>query len=272
MVRAPTSNFKRPGDQKTAHHHGNRDDRGKPNGGARFGGGGSRNGGDRFGGKKAVGENSPLTQPDWGSIQLSAFKKDFYKPNPIVQQRSPLEIDAFRTEHSITIRGRAPNPIINFDEINMPDYVMNEIRRQGYEKPTPIQAQGWPIALSGANMVGIAKTGSGKTLAYILPAIIHINNQQRLYRGDGPIALVLAPTRELAQQIQQVASEFGSESHVRNTCCFGGASRGPQARDLQRGCEIVIATPGRLIDFLESGQTNLKRCTYLVLDEGNSLI
>lgn len=87
-------------------------------------------------------------------------------------------------------------------------------------------------------MVGIAKTGSGKTLAYTLPAIIHINNQPRLYRGDGPIALVLAPTRELAQQIQQVATEFGSESYVRNTCCFGGASRGPQARDLSRGCEI----------------------------------
>lgn len=113
---------------------------------------------------------------------------------------------------------------------------------------------------------------SGKTLAYILPAIIHINNQPRLYRGDGPIALVLAPTRELAQQIQQVAGEFGSESHVRNTCCFGGASRGPQARDLQRGCEIVIATPGRLIDFLESGQTNLKRCTYLVLDEADRML
>ncbi|XP_031629612.1 ATP-dependent RNA helicase p62 [Contarinia nasturtii] len=276
MVRAPANNFKRPGGEKSAHHHFNRDDRGKPsNNGARFGGG-SRNGGGGFGGgggsKKSVGENSSLSQPDWTSIQLSAFKKDFYKPNAIVQQRSEFELDAFRTEHSITIRGRAPNPIINFDEINMPDYVMNEIRRQGYEKPTPIQAQGWPIALSGANMVGIAKTGSGKTLGYILPAIIHINNQPRLYRGDGPIALVLAPTRELAQQIQQVAGEFGSESQVRNTCCFGGASRGPQARDLQRGCEIVIATPGRLIDFLESGQTNLKRCTYLVLDEADRML
>lgn len=100
-------------------------------------------------------------------------------------------------------------------------------------------------------MVGIAKTGSGKTLAYILPAIIHINNQPRLYRGDGPIALVLAPTRELAQQIQQVATEFGSESYVRNTCCFGGASRGPQARDLSRGCEIgkiFMIFCARLID------------------------
>lgn len=273
MVRAPSNHTKRSSDSGHGHRSSGHHDKGKI--GARYGNGGSRNGSDRFVSNNKpnkVGENTTLSPLDWNTIQLSAFKKDFYQPNPIVSQRSKLELDAYRAEHSITIRGRAPNPILNFNEVNMPDYVMNEIRRQGYEKPTPIQSQGWPIALSGANMVGIAKTGSGKTLAYILPAIIHINNQPRLYRGDGPIALVLAPTRELAQQIQQVASEFGSESHVRNTCCFGGASRGPQARDLQRGCEIVIATPGRLIDFLESGQTNLKRCTYLVLDEADRML
>lgn len=121
-------------------------------------------------------------------------------------------------------------------------------------------------------MVGIAQTGSGKTLAYILPAIVHINNQPRLAKNDGPIALVLAPTRELAQQIQQVASDFGASSHVRNTCIFGGAPKGPQARDLERGVEICIATPGRLIDFLERGTTNLKRCTYLVLDEADRML
>lgn len=115
----------------------------------------------------------------------------------------------------------------------------------GYDSPTAIQAQGWPIAMSGQDMVGIAQTGSGKTLAYILPAIVHINNQPPISRGDGPIALVLAPTRELAQQIQQVANDFGSSSYVRNTCVFGGAPKGPQARDLERGVEIVIATPGR---------------------------
>lgn len=115
-------------------------------------------------------------------------------------------------------------------------------------------------------------TGSGKTLGYILPAIVHINNQPSISRGDGPIALVLAPTRELAQQIQQVATEFGSLSYVRNTCVFGGAPKGSQARDLERGVEIVIATPGRLIDFLESGRTNLKRCTYLVLDEADRML
>lgn len=149
---------------------------------------------------------------------------------------------------------------------------MSEIHKMGYKYPTPIQAQGWPIALSGRDMVGIASTGSGKTLSYILPAIVHINNQSRLQRGDGPIVLVLAPTRELAQQIQQVACDFGHSSRIRNTCVFGGAPKGPQANDLTDGVEIVIATPGRLIDFLESGRTNLKRCTYLVLDEADRML
>ena len=115
--------------------------------------------------------------------------------------------------------------------------------------------------------VGAAKTGSGKTLGYILPAIIHINHQPYLERGDGPIALVLAPTRELAQQILTVAQEFGRSSKVKSTCVFGGAPKFPQLRDLERGAEIVIATPGRLLDFLEAGKTNLHHCTYLVLND-----
>lgn len=181
-------------------------------------------------------------------------------------------MERYRQKHDITIRGDAPKPIQNFDEIDFPSYVSNEIRRQKFDAPTPIQAQGWPIALSGKNMVAIAQTGSGKTLGYMLPAIVHINNQPPLKHGDGPIALVLAPTRELAQQIQQVANDFGASSYVRNTCIFGGTSRGPQARDLERGVEIVIATPGRLIDFLETGSTNLQRCTYLVLDEADRML
>lgn len=107
---------------------------------------------------------------------------------------------------------------------------------------------------------------------YILPATVHINNQPRLSQGDGPIVLVLAPTRELAQQIQSVARDFGSSSCIRNTCIFGGSPKGPQARDLKRGVEICIATPGRLIDFLEKGTTNLRRCTYLVLDEADRML
>jgi ATP-dependent RNA helicase DDX5/DBP2 len=99
----------------------------------------------------------------------------------------------------------------------------------------------------------------------MLPGLIHINHQRPLSRGEGPIVLVLAPTRELAQQIQHVAKDFGSfvKPMSRHTCIFGGSPRGPQIRDLERGVEVVIATPGRLIDFMERGVTNLRRVTYL---------
>lgn len=80
------------------------------------------------------------------------------------------------------------------------------------------------------------------------------------------------PTRELAQQVAKVATEFGSNSRVRNCCVYGGAPKGPQLSDLQRGSEICIATPGRLLDFLEAGKTNLRRCTYLVLDEADRML
>ncbi|XP_043680623.1 ATP-dependent RNA helicase p62-like isoform X3 [Vespula pensylvanica] len=214
-----------------------------------------------------------LRKPNWDYENLKPFKKDFYIPHPNVQSRHPREVDLFREENKITLKGeKIPNPIQFFEEGNFPDYVMQAIRKQGFTEPTAIQAQGWPIAMSGLNMVGIAQTGSGKTLGYILPAIVHINSQQPLNRGDGPIALVLAPTRELAQQIQSVVNDFGSLSYVRNTCIFGGAPKGSQARDLERGVEICIATPGRLIDFLERGTTNLRRCTYLVLDEADRML
>jgi len=154
----------------------------------------------------------------------------------------------------------------------MPDYMMKEVKRQNYTAPTAIQSQGWPIALSGCDLVAIAQTGSGKTLGYLLPAIIHVNNQPYLERGDGPIVLVLAPTRELAQQIEQVEADFGRSSKIKHTCIFGGAPKGPQIRDLENGVEICIATPGRLIDFLEMGKTNLRRCTYLVLDEADRFV
>ncbi|XP_013115752.1 ATP-dependent RNA helicase p62 isoform X2 [Stomoxys calcitrans] len=239
-------------------------------GGGGFGGGSGFGGGDRRGGGGGNTQDLSIRPMDFSN--LTPFKKDFYKEHPLVANRSYGEVQRYRDEHEITVRGNAPNPIQDFSEAYFPDYVTKEIRRQGYKSPTPIQAQGWPIAMSGNNLVGIAKTGSGKTLGYILPAIVHINNQQPLQRGDGPIALVLAPTRELAQQIQQVATEFGSSSYVRNTCVFGGAPKGGQMRDLQRGCEIVIATPGRLIDFLAAGATNLKRCTYLVLDEADRML
>ncbi|XP_064477955.1 probable ATP-dependent RNA helicase DDX17 isoform X2 [Ornithodoros turicata] len=214
-----------------------------------------------------------LRKPKWDMSRLQPFQKDFYREHPATASRSHMEVEAYRRQQEITVRGRnVPNPILSFEEANLPDYCMSAIAHANYVSPTPIQAQGWPVALSGRDMVGIAQTGSGKTLAYVLPAILHISHQPYLERGDGPIALVVAPTRELAQQIQQVAAEFGRASRIRNTCVFGGAPKGPQIRDLERGVEICIATPGRLIDFLEAGKTNLRRCTYLVLDEADRML
>ncbi|XP_017879415.1 DEAD-box ATP-dependent RNA helicase 20 [Ceratina calcarata] len=247
---------------------------------------GSRNGGGTYWNsqqqkdkpmqKKRVQRRTPgdsLKKPSWDLNKLPVITKNLYIPHINVLKRTTDEISKYHIGKEITVKGNnTPSPIQAFEESNFPDYVMEEIRKQGFAEPTAIQAQGWPIALSGRDLVGIAQTGSGKTLAYILPATVHINNQPRLNRGDGPIVLILAPTRELAQQIQSVARDFGSSSCIRNTCIFGGSPKGPQARDLERGVEICIATPGRLIDFLEKGTTNLRRCTYLVLDEADRML
>ncbi|XP_050351702.1 uncharacterized protein LOC126774294 isoform X1 [Nymphalis io] len=264
-------------------------------GGGRGGSRGGRDSRDDFRGKfKNDQPGGGLRKIRWDNVQLTPFQKNFYVPHANVQKRSLADVEAYRSQHQITVKGRdVPAPSIYFEEGGFPDYAMKEILKQGFPNPTPIQAQGWPIALSGRDMVGIAQTGSGKTLAYILPAIVHIINQPRLLRDEGPIVLVLAPTRELAQQIQQallsmngitadvegnpnnmeiVAQEFGQSVQVRNTCIFGGAPKGPQGRTLERGVEIVIATPGRLIDFLEKDTTNLRRCTYLVLDEADRML
>lgn len=166
--------------------------------------------------------------PDW-----KPFEKNFYKPLDIIHPKA--DIDEYLSKHKITVTGPAPSPIMSFDEICLPDYIANQLKRKEFTTPTPIQAQTWPIALNGQNLVGVAQTGSGKTLGFMLPAIVHIKNQEPLKRGDGPIALVLAPTRELAQQIQVVTNEFGNTCGVRNACVFGGTGRMPQLHALQSG-------------------------------------
>merc|ERR1719203_2065643 len=121
-------------------------------------------------------------------------------------------------------------------------------------------------------MVGVAQTGSGKTLAYLLPMLVHIRAHPPLRPGDGPVGLVMAPTRELAMQIQGEVNKFTRSTGLRCTAAFGGVSRYGQASELRRGTEILVATPGRLLDFLESGVTNLKRVTYLCLDEADRML
>ncbi|KAG6606721.1 DEAD-box ATP-dependent RNA helicase 20, partial [Cucurbita argyrosperma subsp. sororia] len=204
---------------------------------------------------------------------LPHFEKNFYIEASSVVEMTDREVEEYRKRREITVEGRdVPKPVKSFRDVGFPDYVMQEIAKAGFTEPTPIQSQGWPMALKGRDLIGIAETGSGKTLAYLLPAIVHVNAQPILSPGDGPIVLVLAPTRELAVQIQQEATKFGASSKIKNTCIYGGVPKGPQVRDLQKGVEIVIATPGRLIDMMESHHTNLRRVTYLVLDEADRML
>ncbi|EPQ54127.1 DEAD-domain-containing protein [Gloeophyllum trabeum ATCC 11539] len=210
---------------------------------------------------------------NWDLEKLPKFEKNFYVEDKRVSARSDREIEEYRRNKEIKIQGRGvPRPVTTFDEAGFPEYIMSTIRAQGFSAPTAIQCQAWPMALSGRDVVAIAQTGSGKTIAFALPAMLHINAQPLLAPGDGPIALILAPTRELAVQIQQECTKFGSNSRIRNTAIYGGAPKGPQIRDLQRGVEVVIATPGRLIDMLETGKTNLRRVTYLVMDEADRML
>ncbi|KAJ4798450.1 ATP-dependent RNA helicase DBP2 [Rhynchospora pubera] len=252
-------------------------------GGRGGGGAGSYGGGGAgsYGGRGSVGgrggkskdelDNIRLPRPDFKN--LVPFEKNFYVETPEVQAMSEQEVMTYRARREITVEGRdVPKPVRFFHEANFPDYCLQMITRSGFVEPTAIQSQGWPMALKGRDLIGIAETGSGKTLAYLLPALVHVSAQPRLAQGDGPIVLVLAPTRELAVQIQAEAKKFGSESYVRSTCIYGGAPKGPQVADLRRGVQIVIATPGRLIDMLEAGNTNLRRVTYLVLDEADRML
>jgi ATP-dependent RNA helicase DBP3 len=151
----------------------------------------------------------------------------------------------------------------------------------GFKEPSPIQAQSWPIALSGRDMIGIAQTGSGKTIAFLLPALVHIAAQAPLRGGRdggcGPIVLVLSPTRELAMQTAAVADKAGAACGLRSICIYGGVPKGPQLAALAGkggGTHICVATPGRLRDLLEDASTgvSLARVTFVVLDEADRML
>ena len=214
-----------------------------------------------------------LTTPDWTHKTLQPFQKNFYQEHPNVSNLNETEITEWRKKHKMYCIGdNIPRPVRTFEEAGFPEYIMVEIRKAGFTKPTAIQSQGWPMAMSGRDVVGVAQTGSGKTLAFVLPAIVHINAQPLLRPGDGPIVLIIAPTRELANQIENETGKFAHSSKLQHTCVYGGVGKKQQAQQLTQGVEICICTPGRLLDFLQSRTTNLDRVTYLVIDEADRLL
>ncbi|OVA20740.1 WW domain [Macleaya cordata] len=185
---------------------------------------------------------------------------------------SGSSVESYRRQHEITVSGDdVPSPFMSFESTGFPSEILREVQQAGFSAPTPIQAQSWPIALQSRDIVAVAKTGSGKTLGYLVPGFIHLkrsrNNSQM-----GPTVLVLSPTRELATQIQDEAVKFGRSSRISCTCLYGGAPKGPQLREIERGADIVVATPGRLNDILEMRKISLRQVSYLVLDEADRML
>eukprot|EP00126_Sphaerothecum_destruens_P008810 Sdes_comp20349_c0_seq1m14120 len=184
----------------------------------------------------------------------------------------------FKEDFNIATRGgNIPHPLRNWKEANLPSIIMKTLHSLGYKDPSPIQRQAIPIGLQNRDIIGVAETGSGKTAAFVIPMLvwIHFNNTRTMEVDDGdegPFAIVLAPTRELAQQIERETIKFAVHLGIRTVSVVGGLSREDQGMRLRQGCDIVIATPGRLKDVLESRYLVLNRCTYIVLDEADRMI
>lgn len=223
-------------------------------------------------------ENTKLVPGQWNvfdakSAQAAAVSKSEKAAASKVPKLSDEEVASWRKEHNISIfSDTCPAPLTAYDMCNVvPQSIHKKFVEQGFTAPTPIQAQAWPILFGNRDIVGIAKTGSGKTLAFVVPAILHIAAQGPLHPGDGPIALVLAPTRELAQQIESEARKV-LPTTLKVACVYGGAPKGPQIQQLRDGVHILVCTPGRLIDLMEIRRINLLRVTFLVMDEADRML
>ncbi|XP_059418158.1 ATP-dependent RNA helicase DDX3X-like isoform X13 [Carassius carassius] len=184
----------------------------------------------------------------------------------------------------------SPGHIESFHDVDMGEIIMGNITLSRYTRPTPVQKYAIPIIKAKRDLMACAQTGSGKTAAFLLPVLSQIytdgpgealqatkastqqENGKYVRRKQFPISLVLAPTRELALQIYDEARKFSYRSRVRPCVVYGGADIGQQIRDLERGCHLLVATPGRLVDMMERGKIGLDYCKYLVLDEADRML
>eukprot|EP01098_Paradermamoeba_levis_P006682 TRINITY_DN2771_c0_g1_i1.p1 TRINITY_DN2771_c0_g1~~TRINITY_DN2771_c0_g1_i1.p1 ORF type:complete len:586 (-),score=228.08 TRINITY_DN2771_c0_g1_i1:356-2113(-) len=218
--------------------------------------------------KKSL-ESSVITNTKTGKT----FRKCFFEHSPEQEDFSEAEVAAFREKSGVTVTGERDHifkPFRTFKESTFPKNLLTHCSK--FEKPTPIQSQCWPIVLSGRDVIGISETGSGKTFSFLLPGVVHIQDQEPLNKNhQGPIALVLSPTRELAMQTADVCAEF-QDIGIKSICIYGGVEKGPQKRAIREGVHVMIATPGRLIDLLNEGAVSLSRVTYLVLDEADRML
>ncbi len=157
---------------------------------------------------------------------------------------------------------------MTFAALGLAPELVRAVADEGYVQPTPIQQEAIPLALAGRDLIGSAQTGTGKTAAFVLPIL------QRLQPGTRGVlrALVLVPTRELAEQVTQSIRAYGRHTHLKGAAVYGGVGMEPQTRALKHGADIVVATPGRLLDHMERGHVNFSKLEVLVLDEADRML
>lgn len=182
----------------------------------------------------------------------------------------------FKEDYNISTKGGAiPNPMRSWAESGLPKRLLDVVAMVGYTDPSPIQRAAIPIALQSRDLIGVAVTGSGKTAAFLLPLLVYISELpvlNEMTKNDGPYAIILAPTRELAQQIEIEARKFATPLGFTCVSIVGGHSLEEQAYALRDGAEIVIATPGRLVDCIERRVLVLGQCCYVIMDEADRMI
>ncbi|CAH0017182.1 unnamed protein product [Clonostachys rhizophaga] len=213
---------------------------------------------------------------DYTKLEIEPIRKDFWVEPAELSLLSEAEVAELRLElDGIKVNGKnVPKPVQKWAQCGLTSQTLDVIANLGYEKPTSIQMQAIPALMSGRDVIGVAKTGSGKTVAFLLPMFRHIKDQPPLKENDGPISLIMTPTRELATQIHRDCKPFLKSMGLRSVCAYGGAPIRDQIAELKRGAEIIVCTPGRMIDLLAANQgrvTNLRRVTYVVLDEADRM-
>ncbi|KAF6764954.1 DEAD-box protein abstrakt [Ephemerocybe angulata] len=216
-------------------------------------------------------------------ISYSESMKTNWRPPKFVRDRTPEENDKIREKYHILVEGDdIPPPIESFRDMKIPQPIVDYMKSKKITSPTPIQLQGIPAAFAGRDIIGIAFTGSGKTLAFCLPLIMTALEEETklpFVQGEGPVGIILCPSRELANQTFENIGEWcgalaqsGKYPQLNCLLCMGGISMSEQSHTLNKGIHIVVATPGRLIDMLEKKRFNFNNCKYLCMDEADRMI
>ncbi|KAG0481919.1 hypothetical protein HPP92_010003 [Vanilla planifolia] len=257
-----------------------------PSGGNRWGSGGVVGGRDL--GRAGAGGGRPLGG-GWNSRTGGWDRGREREANPFAnedatteaafdeQQNTGINFDAYEDIPVDTSGDNVPPPANTFAEIDLGVALNENIRRCKYVRPTPVQRHAIPISLAGRDLMACAQTGSGKTAAFCFPIISGIMSSLPAQRPRGtrtvfPLALILSPTRELSVQIHEEARKFSYQTGVRVVVAYGGAPINQQLRDLERGVDILVATPGRLVDLLERARVSLSMIRYLALDEADRML